>query len=161
MKAAVFLAVWLAAVMGAIGAAAQTRCPSGVQAGGAQCLPDDEAAAPPRPTGEWVKTWGAMVSSNAGRGAWTSSGKTTEEAARQDALGKCRATGVRDCVVDMAYFNQCAAVAGANGGKAGSIDTGKDESVASQRAVESCEKKAGSKCSVLFVECSRPLFVKY
>nr|WP_225979381.1 DUF4189 domain-containing protein [Paracidovorax cattleyae] len=72
-----------------------------------------------------------------------------------------RVTGVRDCVVDRAYFDQCAAAAGANGGKAGSIDTGKDESVASRRALDSCEKKAGAKCPVLCVECTRPLCIKY
>lgn len=139
----------------------QTRCPTGVQAGGAQCLPDDEGSAPAQPTGEWIKTWGALVSSNQGHGAWTSTGKTSEDAARQDALGKCRSTGVGDCVVDMAYFNQCVAVAGSNGNSAGSIDTGKNESVASQRALDSCQKKAGFKCSVMYTDCTKPIFVKY
>ncbi|WP_242004176.1 hypothetical protein [Xanthomonas sontii] len=41
---------------------AQTRCPVGAQAGSAQCLPDDEASAPSRPTGEWIKTWGGIAS---------------------------------------------------------------------------------------------------
>ncbi|WP_260303022.1 DUF4189 domain-containing protein [Xanthomonas sp. 3307] len=140
---------------------AQTRCPTGVQAGGAQCLPDDEDSGPARPTGEWIKTWGALVSSNQGHGAWTSTGKTTEDAARQDALGKCRSTGASDCVVDMAYFNQCVAVAGSNGSGAGSIDTGKNESVASQRALDSCQKKSGFKCSVMYTDCTKPIFVKY
>ncbi len=161
MKTTVFLAVWLAASMGSAGVAAQTRCPSGVQAGGAQCLPDDEAAAPPRPTGEWVKTWGCHGELQCRARRLDLFGQDDRGSRSPGRAGKVPCHRRARLRGGHGLFQPVRGRAGANGGKAGSIDTGKDESVASQRAVESCEKKAGSKCSVLFVECSRPLFVKY
>ncbi|PPT75697.1 DUF4189 domain-containing protein [Xanthomonas theicola] len=139
---------------------AQTGCPVGVQAGGAQCLPDDQSAAPPRPTGEWIKTWGALVSSNQAHGAWSSKGKFTENEARQDALNRCFSTGASDCSVDATYFNQCIAVAGA-GGRGIYTNTGKDEATASKRAVGDCQKKSATQCSALFAECTDSVFRKY
>ncbi len=95
-----------------LGVYGQTRCPVGAQAGSAQCLPDDAGEAPPRPTGEWIKTWGALVSSNTAHGAWTSKGKFSKGDAVSDALGRCQATGAPDCHIDSTYFNQCVAVVG-------------------------------------------------
>ncbi|MFC6838725.1 DUF4189 domain-containing protein [Xanthomonas theicola] len=139
---------------------AQTRCPVGVQAGGAQCLPDDQERAPPRTTGEWIKTWGAIVGSVKGREGWSSNGKFTEEDARQDALKKCYSVGAEDCLVEMTYFNQCVAIADSISGGS-SIVTGKDESVASSRALADCKNKYSSQCSVKFTECTDPFFRKY
>ncbi|MFC3656834.1 DUF4189 domain-containing protein [Xanthomonas hyacinthi] len=139
---------------------AQTRCPVGGQVGSAQCLPDEDGAAPPRPTGEWIKTWGALVSSNKAGGAWSSKGKFTENEARQDALNRCYSTGVSDCSVDATYFNQCIAAAASN--ELGvDFNTGKDEGIAGKRALSDCEKRSKSICSVKFTECTDPIFRKY
>lgn len=49
----------------------QTACAVGVAPGSPQCGPDsgtsrgDIPDPPPRPTGEWLKTWGAIAGSNA------------------------------------------------------------------------------------------------
>jgi len=139
---------------------AQTRCPGGTQAGSAACLPDDPGSAPPRPTGEWIKTWGALVRSNQKVGAWSSKGAFSESDARQEALNKCAAVGASDCVVDATYFNQCVAVAGSR--EPGiNINTGKDQATAGKRALDDCQQKSSSTCSVVFSECTAPVFRKY
>ncbi|WP_371181653.1 DUF4189 domain-containing protein [Xanthomonas sacchari] len=141
-------------------AVAQTRCPAGAQAGSAQCLPDDEAAAPSRPTGEWIKTWGALSSSNGMHGAWSTKGKLSEEEAREDVLSKCSQAGGRDCILDATYFNQCIAVAGSSDTGV-NTNTGANEKVASQRALSDCQKKSAANCSVVFSDCTMPIFKKY
>ncbi|MFC3656831.1 DUF4189 domain-containing protein [Xanthomonas hyacinthi] len=138
----------------------QTRCPVGVQTGSAQCLPDEEGSAPPRPTGEWIKTWGALVSSNQGHGAWTSKGKFTEDEARQDALGRCHSTGLSDCTVDATYFNQCVAVVSSFQREL-SIAKAKDESIAGKAALMDCQKRGNSQCTVEFSDCTDPFFRKF
>lgn len=143
-----------------VSAVAQTRCPAGAQAGSAQCLPDDEAVAPFRPTGEWIKTWGALSSSNSVHGAWSTKGKFSEEEARKDVLNKCSNAGGADCTLDATYFNQCIAVAGSSDTGV-NTNTGANESVASQRALSDCQKKSAAKCSVVFSDCTTPFFRKY
>ena len=139
---------------------AQTRCPVGTPTGSPACLPDDEGSAPRRPTGEWIKTWGALVSSNQGHGAWTSKGKFTEEDARQDALGRCQATGVADCTVDSTYFNQCVAVV-TSAQRGGSIVKAKDKATAAKAALADCQNRGNSQCAVEFSDCTDPFFKRY
>ncbi|WIH03645.1 DUF4189 domain-containing protein [Xanthomonas translucens pv. graminis] len=140
-------------------ASGQTRCPVGVQAGSSQCLPDDEDAAPARPTGEWIKTWGALAASNEAHGSWSTTGKFTEEDARRDVLDRCYETGASDCGVITTYFNQCIAAVGS--GESGiSIGKGKDESAAKSFALKECGKHGGG-CVVKFSECTDPFFKKY
>ncbi|WP_082028731.1 DUF4189 domain-containing protein [Xanthomonas sacchari] len=141
-------------------ALSQTRCPVGVQAGSSQCLPDDENSGPARPTGEWIKTWGALVSSNQGHGAWTSKGKFIEDEAVQDALGRCKATGVSDCNVDSTYFNQCVAVVSSVQREL-SISKGPSESIAKKVALKDCQRRGNSQCAVEFSDCTDPIFKKY
>ncbi|MBX8539761.1 DUF4189 domain-containing protein [Pseudomonas cichorii] len=80
--------------------------------GSLQCGPDagtSREEAPPRPTGEWIKTWGAIAGYAQRDEVWSTTGKFSEEDARQEVLGKCNASGATDCTVDMTYFNQCVA----------------------------------------------------
>ncbi|MBN6113739.1 DUF4189 domain-containing protein, partial [Xanthomonas bonasiae] len=98
---------------------AQTRCPVGVQTGSTQCLPDDEISAPPRPTGEWIKTWGGIATSpNAkGGGGGVSSGQSSKENAEDVALQNCKnTTGMENCKIDFVYKNQCVAFVSLIGG---------------------------------------------
>ena len=140
---------------------AQTRCAVGTPTGSAGCLPDDAGSAPPRPTGEWIKTWGAVVNSAKKNEGWSSVGKFSEEDARNDALNKCSASGANDCSVQATYFNQCLAIAVPRGGGSGNSSTGKDEATANKRALSNCTETNGSQCSILFTECTNPFFRKY
>ncbi|MFC3656836.1 DUF4189 domain-containing protein [Xanthomonas hyacinthi] len=139
----------------------QTRCAVGTPAGSAHCIPDDEGSAPPRATGEWIKTWGAVVNSVKVNEGWSSVGKFSEEDARNDALNKCYSSGANDCSVQATYFNQCLAIVVPIGGGSGNSSTGKDEAIASKRALDDCKKRVGLQCSVLFAECTNPFFKKY
>lgn len=148
------------------GAQAQTACPSGVGPGSAQCGPDSGTSrgysAPPRPTGYWIKTWGAIAGSVRGNEGWSTAGQFSEREARENVLLKCTSSGATDCTVDMTYFNQCVAMAVAPTLRAkGSIFTGEDEQTASTRALESCEKRHGEPCKVTFTQCTDPVFNKY
>lgn len=147
------------------GSFAQTACPVGVAPGSPQCgqgAADDLPAPPPRPAGEWIKTWGAIAGSVQGDQGWSSNGKYSENDAKQDVLNRCNSSGATDCKVDLTYFNQCVAIAvPAKGGGKGSIFTGKDEEVASSRALDKCHSGYGSRCTVSFTDCTRPVFKKY
>ena len=95
-------------------AEAQTRCPMGAQAGSMQCLPDDpqyNQSAPPRPTGEWIKTWGAIAMSSSTGEVGTVVGKLSEGDAKISAIKQCAKGGANDCAVQLFYRNQCAALA--------------------------------------------------
>ncbi|WP_454239189.1 DUF4189 domain-containing protein [Pseudomonas viridiflava] len=147
-------------------AAAQTACPVGVAPGSPQCGPDSGTSradsAPSRPTGEWIKTWGAIAGSAQGDQGWSSNGKYSENEASQDVLKKCTSSGATDCTVDLTYFNQCVAIAvPAQGGGKGSMFTGKDEQVASARALDQCKVGYGVTCSISFTDCTKPIFKKY
>ena len=100
-------------------AGAQTACPVGVAAGSAQCLPDSESSSQPsRPTGEWIKTWGAIASSSNGD-VGSSTGKFSEQEAKDNALKICANLGNSDCKVMFTYKNQCVAVVKAAAGRIG------------------------------------------
>ena len=138
---------------------AQTRCPVGTPTGSAGCLPDDAGSAPPRPTGEWIKTWGALAASNEARGSWSTSGKFSEEDARQDVLNRCHETGASDCGVIATYFNQCIAAVGSS--ESGiTIGKGRNEAVAADAALKECRRRGGD-CAVKFSECTDAFFKKY
>ncbi|WP_191091337.1 MULTISPECIES: DUF4189 domain-containing protein [Xanthomonas] len=140
---------------------AQTRCPVGAQAGSAQCLPDDEASAPSRPTGEWIKTWGGIASAPNGEGG-VSSGQLSKADAENVALQNCRATGAGQCKVNFVYYNQCVALAYPVGSAGGFFRTGKTIDEAVKLAVVDCEREmVGHQCKIKVNECTDPVFRKY
>lgn len=134
----------------------QTRCPVGTQAGSTQCLPDDEGSAPPRPTGEWLKTWGAIVHADGTSEAWASTGMLSEKEAEMDAIDQCQSAGFKNCIVTFTYRNQCVAAAAPVG-----VASGPDLSAAKRDVIAACEKKTGRSCSVIYTDCTKPIFKKY
>ncbi|MEQ7993371.1 DUF4189 domain-containing protein [Xanthomonas hortorum] len=147
-------------------ASAQTACPVGVQPGSPQCGPDSGTSrgdpAPPRPTGEWITTWGAIVGTDDGAGGWPSNGKFSKSDAEQDALNQCRAEGVVGCKVLLAYHNQCVAVAAPSSGKGeNGIASAKTEGLAAEAASRNCRNDERGGCSVIYSTCAKPVFRKY
>lgn len=144
-------------------AGAQTRCPMGVQAGSIQCIPDDPQtgqSAPPRMTGEWIKTWGAVAGSDATGESGVVVGKLTEEEAKSAAIHQCALGGATDCKVDLAYKNQCVALVSSE------VNSVSQSSATKQRAIDlamsRCAKKSGGReCKVMYTACSDPIFRKY
>jgi len=144
------------------GAQAQTACPSGVGPGSAQCGPDSGTSrgdsAPPRPTGYWIKTWGAIAQSNVNGEVGTTVGRFSEEDARKDALRMCAKEGAPECKVQLVYHNQCAAIAAGSTGT--TFQASQSEERATRLAKESCEKD-GDQCKVLYSECTNAVFHRY
>ncbi|MCQ2996438.1 DUF4189 domain-containing protein [Pseudomonas syringae] len=142
---------------------AQTACPSGVAPGSPQCGPDSGTsrgeAPPPRPTGEWLKTWGAVAVAGNGD-AGVSSGRMTKKLAEQAAVDSCEGLDSGKCTVSMAFFNQCVAAADSGKGQ-GSIFGAASIEEASRLATDQCEKNSGTSCRITLSKCTDPIFKKY
>lgn len=134
----------------------QTRCPVGAQVGSSQCLPDDEGSAPPRPTGEWLKTWGALVRADNTTQVWASTGMLSKEDAEMDAADQCESAGFKGCKTYFTYRNQCVAVVSPVG-----IASGPNISTAENDAISACKRKSDAGCSVIYRDCTKPIFKKY
>jgi len=145
-----------------LGAQAQTACPSGVGPGSAQCGPDSGTSRgysePPRPTGYWVKTWGAVAKSPSTGEAGNALGKHSEGEAREVAIRVCGQGGAKDCEVRLSFHNQCATVVTSDS------ETFYQSAVSEERAIslatKSC-KESGGQCKVLWSACTEPIFIKY
>ena len=160
LRSMLILLMALAASPAALG---QTACPSGVAPGSPQCGPDSGtsrgAPPPPRPTGEWVKTWGAVAATGNGD-VGVSSGYRTKSQAEQGAINSCEGLGSGKCKVSMTYFNQC--VAGAADDKGGgSLFSAESIELASKLAMAQCEKNTGNRCRVTLSKCTDPIFDRY
>ncbi|WP_420009544.1 DUF4189 domain-containing protein [Xanthomonas sacchari] len=141
---------------------AQTACPSGVAPGSPQCGPSPGGSeGPSRPTGEWIKTWGAIASSSSGD-IGSSTGKFSEKDAETGALKRCSDLGNSDCKVVFTYKNQCVAVVQKEEGEgAGKIVSGATVEAATKEALRRCKDAVGSECVVRGTDCSEPYFRKY
>ncbi|MBN6101107.1 DUF4189 domain-containing protein [Xanthomonas sp. CFBP 8703] len=143
-------------------AGAQTACPVGVAPGSVQCLPDSESSSQPSgPIGEWIKAWGAIASSSNGD-VGSSTGKFSEQEAKDNALKICTNLGNSDCKVMFTYKNQCVAVVKAEAGRTGGkIVSGASVEDAKKKALNQCKNSSGAECSVVGADCSKPFFKKY
>lgn len=160
-------------------AIAEGACPPGQYQIGGQgavaCAPIpqensvQQQPAAPRPTGEWIKTWGAIamgtVDSVPHYGVPV--GKNSKSEAESDALARCSKQGAVDCNIILSYFNQCAAIAEPRtqaGEILGVVIAAGRASIeqASAAAQESCDNKnVKNKCKVVFKTCSEPIYYKY
>lgn len=146
-------------------ASAQTACPVGTAPGSATCGPSPGSGGvlpspPPRPSGEWLKTWGAIATSSSGGGG-ASSRRLSKEDAEELALRNCVESGAANCRVEFSYHNQCVALAypvGRNGGK---VSTAATVERAKSRAISGCQEESNVECKVALAECSEPIFRKY
>ncbi len=145
---------------------AQTACPVGVAPGSPQCGPDsgtsrgDSPMPPPRPTGEWIKTWGAIATSSSTGEVGTTVGKLTEAEARSMAIHQCSLGGADDCKVNLDYHNQCAALTASQ--TTGSFFQGAaTEELATDLAMKNCENSGGGSCRIVYSECTKPIFRRF
>ncbi|WP_082061812.1 DUF4189 domain-containing protein [Xanthomonas sp. GPE 39] len=151
-------------------ASAEGNCPPGQYPIGGQgavgCAPipqDNPEPQQPRPTGKWIKTWGAIAIDASGN-LGVSTGKLKKTEADQDAMYKCESAEQGKCRVVMDYNNQCIAVANPN--RAGDIiqsfSRGPSIEVASHDAISDCQKKnSGIECKILYESCSEQIFQKF
>ncbi|QXG50010.1 DUF4189 domain-containing protein [Pseudomonas viridiflava] len=140
----------------------QTRCPVGAQAGSVQCMPDEPATGttpPPRPTGEWIKTWGAIATSELGN-TGVSTGYVEKDAAEASAVSSCEKLGKEKCQVSLTFFNQCVAAAMSDSGK-GTASTSDTLEKASSLTKERCESLYGGQCRITLSACTDAVFNKF
>ncbi|WP_080274825.1 DUF4189 domain-containing protein [Pseudomonas syringae] len=101
---------------------AEQGCPPGQYPVGGQgvagCarIPQEGSQQPapaPRPSGEWIKTWGAiaMGSLDAITSYGVTTGKLTRIDAEEDSLRRCASHGEDNCRILISYHNQCVALA--------------------------------------------------
>jgi hypothetical protein len=135
---------------GAQGCAPIPNYNNGRQQGGSQ--------PPPRPTGYWVKTWGAIAPSPKGGVLGTAVGADSKAEAERLALADCKKKGGQSCQVDLAYHNQCAAMI--LGDKTYNVAHAASVDEASRIGIKLCYNKNGA-CSVYYSACTEPRFVKY
>ena len=105
----------------------------------------------------WETRWGAISVdiSNGKFGAGKS--MRTKSQAEKAALDDCVKEGGKNCVIDLSYYDQCAAVAwGTDYVTTASAET---KEQASSRASETCGKQT-SACKIYYSECSFPVRVQ-
>lgn len=145
---------------------AQTACPVGTPAGSAMCGPSPgggEMPSPPsRPSGEWLKTWGAIATATGGSGG---GGVSSRQLSRKDAealaLQNCKTGGGTNCKVVFSYENQCVALAYPFGKEDGNVGTAANVENAKARALKSCNDRQAGECRIAVAECSEPVFRKF
>ncbi|MCC8535825.1 DUF4189 domain-containing protein [Xanthomonas axonopodis pv. poinsettiicola] len=159
----------------AFSAMAEQGCPPGQYPIGGQgvaaCAPipqgSQENQQSPRPTGKWIKTWGAVSLDKSDVGALgVSVGKLSKREAQQDAIAGCIKAGGKNCKDWAAYENQCAAVAEPykdGRSSAGSLHfrTGASPEDIQREVKNICSSENNGECRVIYTACSEPIFHRY
>lgn len=123
-----------------------------------------EIAMQPRPTGEWIKTWGAIAKDASGSVGGVSIGKLSKKEAEQGAVDQCIAVGGKACESRFAYRNQCVAyVSGqrADGRWQEGPVTAESIERASRLSLQDCADHGGNDCKIIYTACSDPVFRSY
>lgn len=138
------------------------QCTTGIDTGG-QCIPpnalepqDDSNphAQPQQPRAVWADRWGAIAIDNGTSSVGVSENQTSKSAASAQALQRCASqSNSEHCEVQLAYYNQCAALAWGTKfyGVSGAVDT----NLAKEHALERCARGALD-CKVFYSACSLP-----
>ncbi|ATS87133.1 MULTISPECIES: DUF4189 domain-containing protein [Xanthomonas] len=161
-------------------AKAEQGCPPGQYPIGGQgvaaCAPipqENSTEQQSRPSGKWIKTWGAIamgsVDSIFSYGVTT--GKLSKSEAEKDALNRCASHGEKNCKIGLAYKNQCAAIAEPKvNGKpfstglsnfVGAGTTAEASNVALERCKADNRPTPGVECKIIYEACSEPIFKAY
>lgn len=157
-------------------ALAEQGCPPGQYPIGGQgavaCapIPQSTQQSRPRPTGKWIKTWGAIalgtIDSIPHYGAPT--GLPSEADAKKEALARCTKLGANNCHIVATYRNQCTAIGEPQSDGQPNPDgyvqfarqPGKETAI--KEALESCERRNPTmQCKVIYSACSEPIFEEF
>lgn len=143
----------------------QGACPAGYfeieGVGWKNCAPLPSNAAPPADLGpKWQTRWGAIVVGLTPNGSElkASSGQASRRKAEKQALSDCKKMpGVKDCRVEISYYNQCGVIAwGDNYYHTARAGTKSD---ASAMALEGCSEKT-TNCRIFYADCSYPIRIR-
>ena len=99
----------------------------------------------------WSKRWGAIAADPKAPSLGFSTGFPSKRAAERAALADCRGKGGLQCVVDISYYNQCAAlVVGDQRYSTARAATAKEAAALGTRTCEA----ASSGCRLYYTDCS-------
>lgn len=116
----------------------------------------------PQPSGEWIKTWGAIANGSNGVGG-TSVGMLTKSAAEGEAVARCVSGGGQDCRASFTYYNQCAVILSAISDPVTDMLQGAESiEVATKVGMPKCRSmNNGSECRVVYSACSEAIFNRF
>lgn len=148
---------------------AWSQCAPGVpSAGNPGCIPPDQSNSPYYQENSsqqqmrmsqpiWADRWGAIAIDSETGGAGTVAGRASKADAIQAATSDCMKHGATHCKIELAYYNQCAAIAwgSTHHGVAGEAN----ESLAQSSAMKYCRDGA-TDCKVVYSACSLPERIK-
>lgn len=106
---------------------------------------------------KWEDRWGAIATDavNAKLGAVTN--MPNKRSAEQAAMSKCRSEGGTSCVLELVYYNQCAALV--TGDKLYNLSTAATSEEATERGMKKCAQDEAN-CRLYYSACSLPVRVK-
>jgi hypothetical protein len=145
---------------------AWAQCTTGIDTGG-QCIPPDALdpqgdsnphIRPQQPAVVWSTRWGAIAIDNGTSSVGVSENQVSKSAASAESLQRCTSkSNSQHCEVQLAYYNQCAALAWGTRfyGISGAVDTNQ----AKEHALERCAKGAVD-CKIVYSTCSLPVRVQ-
>ncbi|MEQ7420821.1 DUF4189 domain-containing protein [Xanthomonas campestris pv. campestris] len=115
----------------------------------------------PRPSGKWIKTWGAIAGDGIDN-IGVSTGKLKKSDAEQDALRKRLSASNKKCHIVVSYENQCVSAAEPNNGGTMIVANGRSIERTAQNALSDCQKdNPNGLCKIIYQECSEPIFKAY
>lgn len=151
-------------------ALAEGRCPPGQypigdsRAPGCAPIPGGEGSvnSDPKPSGRWIKTWGAIAMSGGTGDVGAALGKRTKSEAEKAAIVSCSNDGARDCKVSYTYKNQCVSlVSPASSSESSTVGRGGSVEKATEMAMKVCTERGSSGCKVLYSACTDPIFESF
>ena len=158
MKSQYTACTFLLMVVGSV--SAQTACPQGVAAGGAQCGPsslvnsNDSGYAPNAPSSppvRWEDSWGAIADDGNGEYGIVTD-MPSKRTAKKGAIQECRRRGGGKCTVAITYKNQCAVVV------MGSTRSNVVHAITIDKAAEigtaACHERNDVNCRIYWSGCS-------
>lgn len=153
---------------------AEGGCPPGQYPIGGQgvmaCAPmpqQQQQQAPPRPSGEWIRTWGAVavgVIDGIPRYG-VPVGLASEDDAKQAAMARCIKSGAQNCRIATTFRNQCMGIGEPQRNGITTADgvlqfsRQSTEQDARDEALRTCvQENPGAECKVIHVACSEQVF---
>lgn len=151
---------------------AEGGCPPGQYPIGGQgaiaCAPmsQERTVQPPRPSGEWIKTWGA-IATDSGDNLGVAKGKMNKADAELEAIAQCSTLSSKKCHIALVYRNQCASIAEpyrAERAVSGMLafNGGPTKEIAIDDSLSNCKaSNPDASCRVIYTACSEPVFRSY
>lgn len=123
------------------------------------CGPDSDTSG--SKSGEWVSTWGAVMTSDQLDKVWTTTKQQSADYAKRDVLGRCESAGATDCFLVSTYSDQCVAAVQSEDGNVNAVFTADDPLTAQEKSMGYCKRNAKkSECNLVFTECTQPRYKK-